>query len=182
MKSITIICPGIHPPQLTKDFVEGIQNIIESEYSEYIVLPTVQYAPYSAIAIEQWLKIHYSSPKDAPALSFIGFSAGVVGSIGAAISWQLQGGKINSFIAFDGWGMPLAGNFPIYRVSHDQFTHSTSAILGGGKPGFYADPPIEHLELWRSPDTCTGWQIINSGFKTRCSLIEYLSSIYSSFS
>ena len=170
-----IICPGIHSPQLTASFVEAIQSIIEPR--QYFILPTEKYVPYNAIAILQWLKVHYPSPQDAPELSFLSFSAGVVGSVVAANLWQLQGGRVNSFIAFDGWGMPLWGNFPIYRVSHDRFTHNTSAILGAGKQGFYAHPDVEHLDLWRSPNTCRGWKIIDSGFKTRCSLVEYLQNI-----
>ena len=170
-----IICPGIHPPQLTTSFVEGIQSIIEQR--DYLVLPTEQYVPYSAIAIIQWLKTYYPSPQDAPALSFLSFSAGVVGSIVAANLWQLQGGKVNNFVAFDGWGMPLWGNFPIYRVSHDSFTHHTSGILAGGRKGFYANPEVGHLELWRSPDTCQGWRIISPGLKTRCSLLDYVGRV-----
>ena len=168
-----IICPGVHPPQLTSSFVrDNIQQ-------EHLIFPTEQDLSYNAIAIERWLKLHYPSPVDAPALSFIAFSAGVVGGFGAVKIWQLQGGKIANFIAFDGWGMPLFGNFPIYRVSHDRFTHWSSSILGGGSGGFYADPEVEHLELWRSPHTCWGWQVISSGIKTRCLLTEYLQNILS---
>ncbi len=76
-----IICPGVHPPQLTSSF---IQNNIKQKP---LVLPTKQYLPYDAIAIECWLKQHYPSPVDAPALSFIAFSAGVVGGFGAARIW-----------------------------------------------------------------------------------------------
>jgi len=170
-----IICPGIHSPSITENFLQGIQNIAES--NSYLILPTEQYAPYSAIAILQWLKTHYPLPQDAPELSFLSFSAGVVGSIIAANLWQLEGGRVKNFIAFDGWGMPLIGNFPIYRVSHDRFTHNSSAILGVGETGFYADPEVEHLELWRSPDTCTGWQVLSPGFKTPCSLNNYLVNI-----
>ena len=57
---------------------------------------------------------------------------------------------MKALIAFDGWGVPLVGNFPIYRISHDQFTHWSSELLGKGDKSFYADPPVEHLDLWRS--------------------------------
>lgn len=173
-----IICPGVHPTQLTQSFVRGIQNSIGQR--SYLILPTEQYLPYSAIAILEWLKRHYPSPKDAPPLSLIAFSAGVVGAIGAATAWQLQGGRIENLIAFDGWGVPLAGNFPIYRISHDRFTHWSSSILGAGKSSFYAEPAVEHLELWRSPDTCWGWRVINPGLKTRCLLTDYLENILDS--
>ena len=165
-----IICPGIHPPELTEQFISTIQHKITADL---LVLPTERYLPYSAIAVYQWLTKQNLSLTEP--LSFISFSAGVVGSFGAAWAWQLQGGKINSFIAVDGWGMPLFANFPIYRVSHDRFTHWSSAILGGGK-GFYADPEVEHLEIWRSPNAY-GWHEISLGCKTRTTLIDYLAVI-----
>jgi len=168
-----IICPGMHPPELTDAFVRDLQNKIKADY---FVL-TAETAPYSAIAISQWLG-HQSLSKTDP-LSFVSFSAGVVGSLGAAISWQLQGGKVHSLIALDGWGMPLVGNFSIYRVSHDYFTHWSSSLLGAGNTGFYADPEIEHLDLWRSPANIYGWQVISPGCKTRTALTDYLAQILS---
>ena len=164
-----IICPGIHPPELTDRFVQSL------ELKNYLVLPTESYLPYNAIAVYQWLNQQLSKTQP---LSFIAFSAGVVGGFGAAIAWQLQGGKIHSFIAFDGWGVPLGGNFPIYRVSHDYFTHWSSSILGVGS-GFYVEPAIEHLELWRSPISC-GWRVISPGCKTRDTLNNYLADVLNS--
>ncbi|WP_421656938.1 hypothetical protein [Leptothermofonsia sp. ETS-13] len=90
---------------------------------------------------------------------FIGFSAGVAGAIGAAWGWQWWGGKVKALIALDGWGVPLVGNFPIHRVSHDYFTHWSSALLGAGEDSFYAEPGVEHLDLWRSPHTASGWHL-----------------------
>ncbi len=165
-----IICPGVHSAQLTESFVQAIQNCIGQR--NYLILPTEEYPPYSAIAISQWLNQQQLAKTQA--LSFIAFSAGVVGGMGAATIWQLQGGKINHFIAFDGWGMPLLGDFPIYRVSHDYFTHWSSGILGTGESGFYADPVVEHLDLWRSPNSCIGWQVVGSGLKIRCCLADCL--------
>lgn len=121
-----IIIPGIHSPQLSDRFINSIQNIIKHNY---FILSTERYQPYSAISVYQWLNQQQLS-KTEP-LTFITFSAGVVGGIGAAIAWQSQGGKVQSFIAIDGWGVPLVGSFPLYRVSHDYFTHCTSGILGG---------------------------------------------------
>ena len=165
-----IIIPGIHSPELSDRF-------IQSTKLQCLVLPTDRYSPYSAIAVYQWLEKQRLS-KSQP-LSFIAFSAGVVGGIGAAIAWQFQGGKIHSFVAFDGWGMPLVGNFAIYRISHDYFTHWSSGILGGVE-GFYADPAVGHLDLWRSPEQCQGWSTISFGLKTRCSLTDYLENILTS--
>ncbi len=76
--------------------------------------------------------------------------------------------------------MPLLANFPIYRISHDRFTHWSSSILGEGESGFYADPEVEHLDLWRSPHTCRGWQTIAPGLKTPIGLTDYLNQILNS--
>ena len=170
-----IICPGIHVSELTEQFVKGIQNIIGQQ--RYLIFPTDQYPPYSAIAVYNWLKKQSFSGAETQSLSFIAFSAGVVGSIGAALAWELQGGKVNYFVAFDGWGMPLIGNFPIHRVSHDYFTHWSSNITGGATCSFYAETKIEHLDLWRSPGLCWGWETIAHGQKTRITLNNYLAKI-----
>ncbi|MGB5631633.1 MAG: hypothetical protein WBM86_02480 [Waterburya sp.] len=172
---LIIIIPGIHSPQSTDRFIEGIQDRINQNY---LIMPTEEYLPYSAISISQWLN-QQQLAKTEP-LAFITFSAGVVGGIGTAIAWQLQGGKVPSFIAIDGWGMPLVANFPIYRVSHDHFTHWSSAILGAAAKGFYADPAVEHLELWRSPENCWGWRTMSHGLQTRCLLTDYLKDILDS--
>ncbi len=90
-------------------------------------------------------------------LILIAYSAGVVGAIGVAWAWQLQGWQIKTLIAIDGWGMPMSGDFPIYRVSHDYFTHWSWGVMGSGDESFYAYLPVEHLEIWRSLQTITGW-------------------------
>ena len=167
-----IIIPGIHPPQLSDRFLASIQDKIKQNY---LILPTEEYPPYSPLSIYQWLEQHQLS-KTEP-VAFIAFSAGVVGGIGAAIAWQLQGGQVQSLIAIDGWGMPLIANFPLYRVSHDYFTHWSSAILGAGEKGFYAAPGVSHLAIWRSPEICWGWRTISDGLQTRCLLIDYLRDI-----
>lgn len=164
-----IICPGIHDPQLTELFIQAIQDKISQNY---LVLPTSEYLPYSAIAVYQWLAQQGLSNTEP--LAFITFSAGVVGGFGAAIAWQLQGGKVERLIAIDGWGMPLVANFPIFRVSHDYFTHWSSGMLGSASAGFYADPGVEHLDLWRSPSTSFGWRNISPGCKTPIVLTDYL--------
>ena len=140
----------------------------------------ILYCPPSSIYrtqsldVYQWLQQQQLSVLEKRSLFFIAFSAGVVGGIGAALAWQLTGGKVRGFVAIDGWGMPLAGNFPIYRLSHDYFTHWSSAALGGGGAGFYADPPQEHLTLWRSPQNVRGWRQISPGYRTRDYLLDYL--------
>lgn len=157
--SCVMICPGIHEPQLTQDFLEALQrdethHLSSGWTKKVLIFPTQDYPAYSAMHILEFLQRH---TRQTTPVIFISFSAGVAGAIGAAWGWEMLGGKVKAFMAFDGWGVPLYGNFPIYRVSHDYFTHWSSALLGGGAESFYADPAIEHLDLWRSPDRCPGW-------------------------
>ena len=153
-----VICPGIHDPKLTEQFLEGLfinwRSLSDSR--DLLTCPTQDYAPYSAIDISKFLWYSKSIITDVPLL-FIAFSAGVVGAVGAAWTWQVQGGQVKAFIAIDGWGMPLIGNFPKYKVSHDYFTHWSWGLFGSGDESFYAYPSVEHLEIWRSPHTTTGW-------------------------
>ncbi|MDJ0651291.1 MAG: hypothetical protein QNJ60_21575 [Xenococcaceae cyanobacterium MO_188.B19] len=169
-----IICPGIHSSELTKSFLGSVAEGTKPPI-KWLVLPTEEHPPYSPIAVYNWL----NQPKIIQEeLLFITFSAGVVGGIGAAIALQTQGVKIKAFVAIDGWGVPLWGNFPIYRFSHDYFTHWSSAILGTGKESFYCDPGVEHLDIWRSPETCQGWIVSNgSAQKIRSSAKDYLQKI-----
>jgi hypothetical protein len=147
---------------LTQDFLDGFHynetGKLDSRWREKVLIfPAQNYLAFSAVHILEFLQ-RQTGLLEMP-LVFISFSAGVAGAIGAALGWQLLGGKVKAFIAFDGWGVPLSGNFPIHRVSHDYFTHWSSALLGSGDDSFYADPPIEHLDLWRSPNTCQGWWV-----------------------
>ncbi|MBD2090247.1 hypothetical protein H6F67_10320 [Microcoleus sp. FACHB-1515] len=155
-----IICPGIHPPELTASFVQQIGAYVD----DYLIVPSDSY-PYSAPHIFHYIYRQFVVPRPTSSqtvastpLVFISFSAGVVGAIGAAWMWQALGKKVKAFIAFDGWGVPLIGNFPIHRISHDRFTHDSS-IAWGGAESFYADPPVAHLDLWRSPQTAIGWRV-----------------------
>ena len=147
-----IICPGIHAPELTDNFIASV-----SIEHNLLVFPAHQYPAYSAWHIYHWLQQQKLVSQE---LLFITFSAGVVGGVGAAIALQLLGYKIVAFIAIDGWGVPLLPIFPLYRLSHDYFTHWSSAILGGANESFYADPAKSHLEIWHSPETCLGWRVI----------------------
>lgn len=130
-------------------------------------VPTDRVPPYSGWHIWQFVRDQVApcdldddpdGDRSSPLL-WIGFSAGVVGAIAAAHLWQHQGGRVAAVIALDGWGMPLIGDFPIHRVSHDFFTHCTSVGVGPAGDSFYADPGVPHLDLWRSPHTVQGWQI-----------------------
>ncbi|MGK7924156.1 MAG: hypothetical protein AB4290_02700 [Spirulina sp.] len=160
------ICPGIHPPELTDRFIE---NLGFTSRDRLLILPP-HILPYSGIEIFNFL--NHNCDRTSPLLC-IAFSAGVVGAIFAALAWQNQGGLMSLFIALDGWGVPLVGDLAIYRLSHDYFTHWSSALLGGGEESFYADPGVDHLELWRSPALVRGWRNTKH-YKMRCSAAEFL--------
>lgn len=154
-----IIIPGIHEPELTQSFISGwLESISDSSKKQkpvdILVFPSSDFLPLSGLHIVQFL-YQKLGDRELPVV-FISFSAGVVGAIQAAWVWQLCGGNVKKFIAIDGWGVPLWGNFPIHRMSHDYFTHWSSVLFGGGQ-NFYADPPVEHLSMWRSPQTVRGW-------------------------
>jgi hypothetical protein len=165
-----IICPGIHEPELTTSFIRGGLNLENDRSSppnfvDILVFPGEGILAVSAFHILQFLRLHLQDSELKSPVIFISFSAGVVGAIIAATKWQLLGGHVKAFIAIDGWGMPLWGDFPIHRLSHDYFTHWSSAILGSGQDNFYADPPVEHLSMWRSPQTVQGqWVDQSMGF------------------
>ena len=158
-----IICPGIHEQALTKKFISecffsGADSLNASEWGEILIYPGESLLALSSLHILQFLSDRLQNELKSPVV-FISFSAGVVGAMGAACSWQMLGGNIKAFIAIDGWGVPLAGNFPIHRLSHDYFTHWSSSLLGGGHDNFYAEPAVEHLSMWRSPQTVKGWWV-----------------------
>lgn len=161
----TVICPGMHPLALTESFLQGLKLQDSKELSHLNTGERLQIFPahdrpaYSTYHLLEFLQAVFPSTT---ALVFISFSAGVVGAIGAAKSWQRLGGTVAALIALDGWGVPLYGDFPIHRLSHDAFTDWSSAGWGGGKERFYADPAVDHLQLWRSPHTTDGYWITES--------------------
>ncbi len=167
-----VICPGIHDLELTLSFLAELRceagkrsrsqlfDALDSPSGDLLIFPAQDYPAFSAFHILHFLR-ERSNVSLSPLL-FISFSAGVVGAIGAAWGWQLLGGSVKAFIAIDGWGVPLSGSFPLHRLSHDDFTHWSSSLLGGGENSFYADPPVDHLDLWRAPQTAQGWHISHS--------------------
>lgn len=160
-----LICPGVHERSLTNSLLQGLELTdidLPASVPEVLIFPAEQQPAYSAGHILQFLQTQSNQKPQLAAtksLVFLCFSAGVVGAIAAAWAWQLQGGTVKAFIAVDGWGVPLSGNFPIHRLSHDWFTHWTSALLGASETSFYADPAVPHLELWRSPQTTLGLSV-----------------------
>ncbi|MGA9379784.1 MAG: hypothetical protein WBV73_13560 [Phormidium sp.] len=174
-----IICPGIHEPKLTESFLVGLLQLNTSQKPENILIfPIQDYPAYSSGHILQFLSQNHSLSSP---IIFISFSAGVVGAIAAAWGWQLLGGEVTAFIALDGWGVPLTGDFPIHRLSHDYFTHWSSALLGSGEDSFYAAPSVAHLELWQQPQTVSGWWIHpqnnKSEQKTRTTAAQFLTML-----
>lgn len=167
-----IICPGVHDRPLTQQFIQSVREAsrgLALQPESLLVFPTERYPPYSGWHVLQFLDQHrrlsYPDLRAAPPLVFIGFSAGVVGAMSAAVAWRCLGGTVRAVLAIDGWGVPLVGGFPVHRLSHDSFTHWSSALLGAGEDSFYADPGVEHLELWRSPQTANGWWLTPNAAK-----------------
>jgi hypothetical protein len=158
-----IICPGIHDPELTQSFISGGLGIgFDSTSSQRImVYPKNDVLALSAPHILHFLSDRLKQQLDSPVI-FISFSAGVVGAIVAAWNWQILGGQVKAFIAIDGWGVPLWGDFPIHRLSHDYFTHWSSLLQGSGHNNFYAEPAVDHLSMWRSPQTVQGCWVDSS--------------------
>jgi len=168
-----IICPGIHEPDLTESFRVGLSDLVSNSSvsqkpANILVYPGKDLLVLSAFHILEFLRVSVAHRRyrlgnqlKSPII-FISFSAGVVGAIGAACLWQLLGGRVKAFIAIDGWGVPLQGNFPIHRMSHDYFTHWSSCLLGSGQNNFYAEPAVDHLSMWKSPQTVQGWWVDSS--------------------
>lgn len=155
-----VVVPGIHSSQITHSFLQSLHPLLNQAW----VVPSDDIPAYSPQHVFTYLHQHYflvhggasDGDTNLEPLVFIGFSAGVVGSIGVARQCRSLGIPVKALIAFDGWGVPLYGDFPIYRVSHDRWTHWSSCGLGRCDGGFYANPSVEHLELWRSPHTASG--------------------------
>jgi len=161
-----VICPGIHDPELTQSFLMALLDQLDHQQRqsiELLVFPATIAPVYSGWHVLQFLRSQFLAKQQDDLrqipFMFIGFSAGVVGAIGAAWAWQQWGGQVKALVALDGWGVPLSGDFPIHRLSHDYFTHWSAALLGSGQDRFYAEPAVEHLELWRSPHKAIGWWI-----------------------
>ncbi len=181
-----VICPGVHSPACTDAFLAALAKslaelggaILTKRVEEALVFPGDRRLPYCGCQVLAFLN---ETVAPTSTIGLMGFSAGVVGAIAAAWGWRSQGRSIHAFIALDGWGVPLGGDFPIYRLSHDWLTHLTSIGLGHCRASFYADPGVPHLELWRSPHTTIGWQM-RSNFTqpTRTTAARFIGEIWQS--
>jgi len=168
-----VICPGIHPSHLTQEFIQGI-NATASHTYNFLIFPNHDYEVLSPVHLLQFLQAHLSHPQRRSPIIFIAFSAGVVGAVSSANTWQSLGGQVLALIAIDGWGVPLFGNFPLHRLSHDYFTHWSSVMLGSGSHNFYAEPAVDHLTLWRSPQSVSGYYAKDSQTLAYLTAAEFL--------
>lgn len=145
-----LIFPGYHSPKLTDSFLHSMLQVVTPD--QYWVVPMWTYP----VALP-WLLTHPQKPQLDQSLQIVAFSAGVVAAYPLILGWQHLGGR-STLIAMDGWGMPLWGNLTIYRISHDRWTHDTTYLPSPAESTgyFYAEPTVEHLELWQSPDQIQG--------------------------
>ncbi|BAU44456.1 hypothetical protein [Leptolyngbya sp. O-77] len=185
LAGVIVVCPGVHSPQLTEAFLRAIALEALGGASVCIV-PGDRLPVYAPLPVLSFLQQRLGAPWNAPPVLFLGFSAGVVGLAAVAPVWQALGGTVQGLIALDGWGVPLAGNFPIHRLSHDRFTDWSSALLdvpldlltaAARGDRFYAEPAVAHLDLWRSPHMTTGWWHSASGsqvFTTAAACLQAL--------
>ena len=146
-----LISPGFYSPELTAAFLQSLCSVVTPE--RLWVLPACLFAEGFSKASSNYQQIlQYDQP-----LHIIAFSAGVVAAYPIALTWQAMGG-ISHMIAMDGWGMPLLGNFRVHRLSHDRWTHDTTYFPSASESAgaFYADPAVDHLTLWQSPNAAQG--------------------------
>lgn len=180
------ICPGFHPPALTRSFLAALMHDRPASWagSTCGVMPS-HLPPYSPYHVLQSLEQHLSHlqlvSSDPPAIVWIGFSAGVVGALGAAQHWQAQGHTVLGLIAVDSWGLPLRADFPIYSLSRDGAKPTNHSLADWitryfmpDLPHFYAEPPVDHLFLWGSPDQVQGWSQDYSGLRHRTTAIRFI--------
>ena len=149
-----LISPGCHSPELTHSFLRSLRSATTPQ--RLWLLPIC----LSPGGVPGLLHNQLTPQLDQP-LHIIAFSAGVVVAYPIALAWQSMGGT-SHMIAMDGWGMPLPGKLRIYRMSHDRWTHDTTYFPSASESqgSFYADPAVEHLTLWQSPELVLGQGLI----------------------
>ncbi|MGF1536417.1 MAG: hypothetical protein ACFB4J_08045 [Elainellaceae cyanobacterium] len=139
-----------------------------------MVFPAHRQPAYSPQHILDWL---LPQPTWRQGVCFIAFSAGVVGALGAA-RWLHRIHTPIKMIAVDGWGVPLIEPFSVHRLSHDEMTHRTSLLLGPWSGDhFYADPPVEHLDLWRSPHQIIGQRVAPASSRQPTTAAAFLTEL-----
>ena len=170
-----VICPGIHPPQLTENFLSNLSQLTSSNLvHDWLVYPSEKYPAYSPQSIVAFIHQQMSSKDEVEPIVFIAYSAGVVGASLAARSWHRHYGRVKALLACDGWGVPLLGDFPIHRLSHDYFTHWSCRFLGASQDSFYAEPAVTHLDFWRAPVEAQGWWLRSPDDRCGCNGAEFI--------
>ncbi len=164
-----IVCPGFNRVELTERFTRSLPAFTRP----YVV----RSLPISPLGLYQWMSDTLGNPATQRPIVGIGFSAGVVGLAGALLLWQQSGGKVARLFAVDGWGVPVLG-LSVTRLSHDRFTHLTTLPLGAGDTNFYAEPAVDHLSLWGTPDQvmgrCVPWYQVAEDAGERMSAQDFL--------
>lgn len=153
-----VICPGFHPHCWTDYLIAALSPALavagpQQRPWQLLRSPTI----LNGAVLRQYLQEHLGPPGNTSAQPiFLGFSAGCVSAATLARYWRDQG-QGATLLCVDGWGVPLDAAATSYRLSHDRFTHQTSAWLGAGKEAFYADPPVPHGLMWQQPQRVLGW-------------------------
>lgn len=156
-----IVCSGFHPPEATQQLIADLSWVASDRPSGPVsdhrlsihshpdlALSHQPLAPLSGRTLRQMLQ-ELANP-----VMFLAFSAGCLAAASAARYWHYQSpNQVLALFAVDGWGVPLAEPYPVHRLSHDRFTHLTSAGQG---EHFYADPAVDHLRLWQRPSQVSG--------------------------
>lgn len=145
-----LICPGYHSSDLTDDFLRCLKQHVSP--TRLWVVPVWQ-----TLGALPWLLQTHEPPDPNQPLQIIAFSAGVVAAYPLVLAWQHMGGQVQ-LLALDGWGMPLLGAEKVYRISHDRWTHTTTYWPSPQESAgyFYAEPAVDHLFLWQSPQATLG--------------------------
>jgi hypothetical protein len=164
-----LVIPGVVPQEATERFVQQL-NIAG------VCCVPAGIAPYSPMDLDRFTR---TQDLDSD-LVVIAYSAGCVGALGWIPLWRRQRKTVKALIAIDGWPVPFWGKFPIYRVSHDLYTHRTTLRLGAGLEQFYCDPAVEHRNLWTYPEASWGvWVKQNNKQKEiyRATALDFLQNI-----
>lgn len=154
---ILVICGGFHPPHLSDNLTHALTTDPHIASWPTVVLPRVeQGAALSAHALRRRLQALVT---DSYPIVILAFSAGGVGGVGLAHHWHRYGGGVRALVLVDGWGIPAAGPFPIYRLCHDYGAYRAETRLGPVTGGFWAAPGVAHRALWQYPAAARGWRV-----------------------
>ncbi|MGF1567803.1 MAG: hypothetical protein ACFCVD_07000 [Nodosilinea sp.] len=182
---VLVVCGGLHPASYSGQILTILAQDHHLGQLRVLVFspPPPPIAVLSAHALRRWLETALAPTQAAtgtyPKLIFWAFSAGCVGATALVEYWRRYRGQVLALFLVDGWGVPGITGVPIHRLSHDRFTHATSAWLGAENLSFYAHPAVPHLQLWQQPQLARGWAIGPSGSKisrSNLSAAEFLTA------